>query len=458
MTANPPAPSVRADLFGPHRRATTFGIVLLVTLVAFEAMGVGTAMPALVADLGGVSLYSWPFVTFMAASVFGTVVGGRWCDAAGPRIPLIAAPLLFGAGLVVAGAAPTMGQLLVGRLLQGFGAGALTVGAFVLIAVVYSPGSRPAVFGLISSAWVLPTLIGPPVSGLITETFSWHWVFFGLTPFVLLALALVLPAVRTLEAPDPDREGSGPRRGLVLAAFGAALGVSALSWAGQQIGVVAAVVALVAIAVLVPALRRLLPAGVVTARKGIPSVVLTRALLAGTFFTLNSFIPLMLTSTHGWSTTAAGVPLITASLGWSSVSFWQARHPDLSRTRLLQVGLAAVAIGSAGLLLVAPTWGIAWLAPVFWAVAGSGMGLGMSSISFLVMQQSAPGEVGFHTSAAQMADQIGTAILIGAGGALIVAFALPSTALPVLAAAMAVLAGIGVLLAGRTAAPVLADA
>ena len=78
---------VRSDLFGPNRRTTTVGLLLLVSMVAFEAMGVGTAMPALVADIGALSLYAWPFVAFMAAGVFGTVLGGRWCDVAGPRVP-----------------------------------------------------------------------------------------------------------------------------------------------------------------------------------------------------------------------------------------------------------------------------------------------------------------------------------------------------------------------------------
>jgi MFS family permease len=137
-------------------------------MVAFEAMGVGTAMPALVADLGALSLYAWPFVAFMAANVFGTVLGGRWCDLAGPRIPLVAGPVLFGAGLLVAGTAASMPQLLVARVLQGLGAGTLTVAVYVLIAVVYPERTRPAIFGLMSSAWVLPSLIGPPVAGVVT--------------------------------------------------------------------------------------------------------------------------------------------------------------------------------------------------------------------------------------------------------------------------------------------------
>jgi MFS family permease len=450
VTAAPATtPTVRAELFGPSRRATTIGIVLLISLVAFEAIGVGTAMPALVADIGAVSLYAWPFVAFMAAAVFGTVLGGRWCDRSGPRVALVLAPLLFGVGLIVAGTAIGMPQLLVGRALQGLGAGMQTVAVYVLIAVVYAERARPAVFGLISSAWVLPSLLGPPVSGVVTETFSWHWVFLGLVPFVLVAVALVVPAVRRMDPPDPDREVAPARRGLVLAALGSSAGVAALSWASQSSQAVAVVVAAVAIAVLVPSLRRLFPRGVFRAARGIPTVVAARGLLAGVFFTVNSYLPLMLNGTHGWSLAMAGIPLIVGSLGWSAASAWQGRHPDLPRGRLLRIGFTALAVGAAGMLLVAPAWGLPWLALPFWVIAGVGMGLGFSSVSFLLLKQSAGSEVGFNSSAAQIADQLMTALMIGSGGALLVLFGSPAIALPVLIMVLAAMAVLGVVLAAR---------
>ncbi|MFN2534759.1 MAG: MFS transporter [Pseudonocardiaceae bacterium] len=442
---------VRSDLFGPSRRMTTIGLLLLVSMVAFEAMGVGTAMPALVADIGAVSLYAWPFVAFMAAGVFGTVLGGRWCDVAGPRIPLVAAPVMFGAGLLVAGTATGMTQLLVGRVLQGWGAGAVTVASYVLIAVVYPERSHPAVFGLMSSAWVLPSLIGPPVAGVVTERLSWHWVFLGLVPVVVLAVGLVVPAMRRLTRPGPGVSGLPRRRGLVLAALGAAVAVSALSWASQRWTFSAAEVAAAAVLLLVPSMRRLLPVGVFRARRGVPAVVAARGLLAGVFFTANSYLPLMLTSTHHWTLATAGLPLVVGSLGWSAAAAWQGRHPDLPRPRLLRLGCSLLTAGTAGLLLVAPAWGTAWLALPLWAIAGMGMGLGFSSVSFLLLQQSSVGDVGFHSSAAQMSDQLTTAILIGAGGALLAMLGAPAIALPVL---LAVLAGLGVLgatLAGRAA-------
>lgn len=449
VTAAPVPLPVRAELFGPSRRATTTGLVLLISLVAFEAMGVGTAMPALVADLGAISLYAWPFVSFMAAAVFGTVLCGKWCDRVGPRVPLIGTPVLFGLGLIVAGTSDSMTQLLVGRVLQGLSAGALTVAAYVLIAVIYPERARPAVFGLLSSAWVLPTLIGPPVAGVVTEALSWHWVFLGLVPIVALAVSLVVAAVRRLE-PPPAASIPTPRRGVVLAALGAAVGVPALSWASQHIGAPGTAVAGAAVLVLVPALRHLLPHGMFRARRGVPAVIASRGLLAGVFFTVNSYLPLMLNDTHGWSLTAAGMPLIAGSLGWSAASAWQGRHPDLPRATLLRVGFCALTLGTAGLLLVAPSWGSPWLAAPFWAIAGIGMGVGFSAVSYLLLQQSAIGSVGVNSSAAQIADQLTTATMIGLGGALLALLGSPATALPILLAVLAVLAVSGVAIADRT--------
>jgi MFS family permease len=439
---------VRPELFGPGRRATTVGLLLITLVTAFEAMGVGTAMPAVIADLGAVSAYAWPIATFLAASVLGTVLGGRFSDARGPRATLLLGPVVFGVGLVVAGTAGALPQLLVGRVLQGLGAGALMIASMVTIAAVYPERARPAVFGLMSGAWVLPSLVGPPLAGFVTERLSWHWVFLGLVPVVVLALVLVVPAARRLTRPDHPAPA---RPGLVAAAAGAAAGVTALSWAAQHPGALGAGAAVGALAVLVPSLHRLLPAGVFRARRGVPAVVAARGLLAGVFFTVNSYVPLMLTATHGWSLTAAGVPLVTASLGWTASSAWQGRHPDVPRATLLRVGFCLVAAGAAGLLPVASGWAPGWLAAPAWTLAGMGMGIGFSAVSFLLLRHSPEGEVGASSAAAQLADQLTTAALVGAGGGLLALLATPAAALTALLVPLVLLAGLGALLARRAA-------
>ena len=161
----------------------------------------------------------------------------------------------------------------------------------------------------------------------------------------------------------------------------------------------------------------------------------------------------MLTSTHGWSLTAASAPLIVGSLGWSGASAWQGRHPDLSRAMLLRVGFLHLAVGLAALLLVAPSWGLAWVALPAVGVAGIGMGLGFSALSFLLLQCSAPTEVGFNSSSAQLADQLSQAVFVGIGGALLALISTPAVALTVLVGVLAVLTVCGVAISPRTLRP-----
>ena len=168
MTVTEAPRTRRSALWAPDRRATTIGLVILVTIAAFEALAVNTALPTIARDLHGGAFYSWVFTAMLAASVVGTVLSGKLSDRYGPAPGLLTGPVLFLAGLLVAGFAPTMPVLLAGRVLQGFGAGAQIVALYVLIAAVYPVGDRPAAFGALSAAWVVPGLIGPAPSAAAT--------------------------------------------------------------------------------------------------------------------------------------------------------------------------------------------------------------------------------------------------------------------------------------------------
>ncbi|MDQ3787619.1 MAG: MFS transporter, partial [Actinomycetota bacterium] len=218
------APSV----WSPPYRATTIGILTLVTIAAFEHLGVSTAMPRMVAELHGEALYSWPFTAFLAANVMSTVLSGRLCDRFGPKPALLVGPGLFLAGVLAAGAATTMPVLLAGRVLQGLGLGTEIVAIYVLVALVYPHRSRAAVFGLLAAAWVVPSLVGPTAAGLITEHVGWRWVFLGIAPFALLGVLFLVPAIRTVPEVDADAPESTARRGVALAAVATAFGISAL--------------------------------------------------------------------------------------------------------------------------------------------------------------------------------------------------------------------------------------
>lgn len=457
MTSTVSVPTVpvsrRGELWAPQRRATTAGMLLLVTLAAFEAMAVGTAMPTMVAQLHGQQLYAWPFTAFLAASVVGTVLSGRLSDTRGPWLPLFAGTALFGVGLLVSGVAPAMPVLLAGRVLQGIGAGMQIVVVYVLIAVVYPERARPAVFGAVAAAWVLPALVGPAAAGLVTEHLGWRWIFLGLAPFVLLGAALLVPLARTLPAPQQRPPG---RRGLTAAALAAAVGLAALAWAAEHLRAANALLAAAGLVLLVPALRRLLPAGTVTARRGLPSVVLSRGLLAGAFFGVEAYLPLTLTAVHGTSPALAGLPLTVGALGWSAASAAQGRYPDYPRERLLRGGFLLLSVALAATSVAAFEAAPYWLVLPAWLAAGAGMGLAMPSIGVRLLELSPPGDRGFNSAALQIWDMLLSAACIGLGGVLLTALAsaaAPAPAVLVLDPLLAGLALAGAALASRTAGP-----
>lgn len=406
------------SLWGARFRATTIGMTTLVTIAAFEHLGVSTAMPTMVADLDGDDLYAWPFTAFLAASIMATVLAGRVTDRLGPVPALLAGPTFFLAGLVLAGLATGMPLLLAGRALQGLGLGTQTVAVYVLVALVYPVRRRAAAFGLLAAAWVVPSLVGPTAAGLITEHVGWRWVFLGIAPFAVLGVLLLVPTIRSL--PPSSGPAAPVRRFVVPAAVGTAAGISALSW-GAQRGVLW--LGLVGLALLVPALLVLLPRGTFTARPGLPATVAARGLLAGAFFGVEAYVPLTLTAVHGFSPALAGVPLTVGACGWAAASHWQGRHPDIPRDRLIRLGLAALGFGLAGTALAGPDWGLGWLVLPFWLVAGASMGLAYPSISVLSLEHARPRERGFVSSALQVSDMTMAATTVGVGGVMLATFA-----------------------------------
>ncbi len=449
-TAAAPTPAPASLLAGRYR-ATTVGLVLVVTLVAFEAMAVATAMPTAVRELHGLAYYSWPFTAFLVSSVVAMVLAGRWSDRSGPRGTLVAGLAVFAAGLVIAGTAHLMAVFVAGRAVQGLGAGAVVVSIYVVIAEVYAEDMRPRVFAAISAAWVLPSLIGPLVSGLLTEHLTWRLVFLGLVPLVLVGLGLVWPSLT--RPPPRDRTSGATGRSLAPYAVLAAVGLAALQFAGQDPRWAVLPVALLGLAALVPALRRLLPRGTLTLRPGLPASLGYRGILAGAFFGVDTFVPFTLTQVHGYGAAAAGAPLIVGAVGWFGGSWWQARLADPARYRLVRAGCALIALSAAGLVTVAWPGPPGWLAAPLWAFAGFGMGISIASISVLMLRLSPVDQRGANGAALQICEVLASATLVGLGGVLLTTVAThggsASVGLTLIDLAMAAVAAVGVVLAGR---------
>jgi MFS family permease len=444
-------------LLDARHRLTTVGLVLLITLVAFESMAVATAMPTAVADLDGLAWYGWPFTAFLVAQVIGMVVGGDVGDRQGARVGLLWGVGVFAVGLLACGLAADMALFVAGRAVQGFGGGLISVALYVVIGQAYDSALRPRLFGATAAAWVLPALIGPLVAGALTTSVGWRWVFLALLPLVLVGVVLVLPALRPLTVPaDPPPARVARRWWAVLVG----LGVGALQYAGQRLDAVGAVLAVAGLAALVAGLRPLLPVGTVRAGRGLPTVVAARGLLAGSFFGMDALLPLALGAVHGYSPTAAGIPLTAGAVGWAAASAVQGRHPAVSRVRLLRLGFVLVAVGLAGTAVIAVPGVGGWPAYLTWAVGGLGMGLGMPSVGVLLLAQSPEHRRGADSAALNVADVTASALCIGLTGVLVAAATaglLPLRGVVVaVAGAYAALAVLGAVIAARAAAPAAA--
>lgn len=440
-TATLSAP-VDEPLFARGRRAACLGVVTLVSLLAFEAMAVAAAMPAVAAALGGDALYGLAFGGLLAASVLGMVAAGQLCDRHGARPASVIGLVVFTAGLLVAGLADGMATVAVGRVLQGLGGGMLGVALYVGAGQIVPKHLHPRLFALFAAAWVLPGLVGPPVAAWLVDLFGWRSVFLAVALAVPVAAVLLLPSLAP--GAGPGQAAAAAPRALAWAAC-AALGALLLNLSGGLgSGAVTVSTLVVGLGIAVLAARQLLPRGSLRAAPGLPAVIALRGLLAAGFATAEAFLPLHLTRAQGWSLAEAGLALSTGAVCWSAGSALQARlHADGTRRRGLVTGLALVAFGIAAAAL--PLQGLlpAAACVVGWAVAGFGIGLAFPMLSVLTLKLSPAAEQGRNASALHISDALTSSAALALAGALFaqgggfIAVMLLAAALPALAALLA---------------------
>lgn len=419
--APPESEPVDARLLIPGRRPLTIGLVVVVTAIAFEALAVSTALPVVSNELDGDRLYGWAFSGFMLANLVGISLGGPLSDRIGPARPALGGLILFGAGLLVSGFAPTMVVMVVGRFVAGLGSGAVFSTAYVVVGLGYPTAARARLFAVMSSAWVIPSLIGPLLAGTIAQTIGWRWVFLGLAPVMVLDAVLILPAMRGITPGDDVEHRPLPVLNATRLAAGAGLLVAGFS--SRELLVGAALVALGALLGF-NAYRRLVPPGTLRARGALPAAIALRAVLAFAFFTFDGFLPLTLTDLRGQTPAIAGLALTAGGLSWAAGSWVQERRgARWGRRRTASTGAALIALGIGVAATVLFAWMPVVIAPVGWCIAGLGMGLAYPTTGLVVLDEAPAGRVGASSSALQLSDVLGVALGTGLAGAAL-AFAL----------------------------------
>jgi MFS family permease len=429
---------VAGGLWAAERRALTIGLAATITFVAAEALAVVTVMPLVARDLHGLSLYGFVFSAFLLGTMVGIVAAGRAADRRGPAVPYVAGIIVFAAGLTIAGLAPSMPVLIAGRTLQGLGAGAIPAVAYVAIGRCLPEALRARMMAVLSTAWVVPGLAGPALSAEVAKYFGWRWVFLGLLPFIAVTGPVAIPALlRIGRDPAPDGEGQPHRlidgigvavcAGLLLGgltlAVGSATGqVSAASAGSLSLPrvLLGCVLTVAGLAVGVPVLRRLLPAGTLSARNGLPATILSRGLLTFCFFGADAFVTLAITILRHRSPVLAGVAVTGSTLSWTAGAWFQARmNSRWEGRRLIRIGLVIILIGIGGLSAMLDSGVAVEVGIAAWTVAGLGMGMSYAPTTLLMLADAPPGREGWASASLNLSDVLGGALGIGIGGAAI---------------------------------------
>jgi MFS family permease len=406
-------------VWAPARRRLTTGLVLTITLVAFEALAIATIMPVVSDDLGGLGLYGWVFSGFFLGNLLGIVLAGEAADRRGTRAPFLAGLVLFSLGLIIGGSAQSMPMLVAGRVAQGVGAGVIPAVAYASVGRGYPPELRPRVFAVFSSAWVVPGLIGPAAASAIERWSSWRVVFLALLPLVAVVAAMTLPALSSrapAAAPGSPVAGSSRdrRRDAVVLVAGVALVLGGLG--AHEIALTIALVVMGALPA-AWAFVRLVPTGTVALRRGMPAAVGVRGILTFAFFGTDAYVSLAMTDARDQPTWVAGLALTGATLAWTTGAWVQQRLVgERGPAWLVRRGFALLGVGIAGLLVALdPSVPVA-VGIAAWSVAGLGMGLAYAPISVTVLGTAAPGQEGSASASLQLTDVLGVSLGTGLGG------------------------------------------
>jgi len=417
----------RDSIWDARHRSLSLGSITAISVVAFQGLAMATVAPIVSDDLGGNSLYGWIFSAFILSQIVGTVIGGQEADRRPPAHVFLGAIGVFALGCAVAGAAPSIYILLFGRALQGFGAGATFSCVYANISTAYEDHLRPMMLAAMSSAWIVPSLVGPALAGVIADRFGWRFVFFGLLPLLVVAVILTMPVFLRLKPPPPAPPGADSSPGTSRVVQSVILaGGSGVLLAGFNLEFwpIAVATVLAGFALVIPMLKSLLPAGTFTARPIVPAAIIARGCCFAAFLIAETYMVRALKEVGGVSATVAGIVITAGSLTWTAGSFAQARwdRNTGARSRPLRIVSGSILLAASVttiFLSVAAFHEIRIaVALAAWMGAGLGIGIAYTTATTIAFSFAPQGEDGKVASSLLLGENFLGSVGVGVGGAL----------------------------------------
>lgn len=411
-----------------EQKLITVGLMAALAVAALDSTVVGTAMPTIIGQLGGISAYAWVFSAYLLASTTTVPLYSKLADIHGRKPVFLLGLTLFVVGSALCGLASSMWMLVAFRTIQGLGAGAVQPISFTIAGDIFEPRQRARMQGFFSGIWGVSAIVGPALGGLITSTVGWPWVFEINIPVGLLAGAIIGFGLHERFERRPHRvdwSGAALLSGaIVLLLFAVSEGGSLFGWVSLPF------------AAMVAGSGALLWLFVRHARRtdeplvdlDLLQVPIIRAGLAiGTvagvvMFGLTTFVPPLVQGVQGGTAVEAGAVVAAMSIGWPVGSIISGRL--LHRVGARPFVLAGTALILLGALATTQTTRIDSLAFATAACAIVGLGMGFSSTVLLIMVQ---GAVPWQrrataTGLVQFSRTIGGSVGVGVMGGILTAF------------------------------------